>query len=34
VVRHDVRAAGPGKRTKHQIDVWIERDGEELLVIV
>ncbi len=34
VVRHDVRAAGPGKRTKHQIDVWIERDGEEQLVIV
>jgi Holliday junction resolvase len=34
VVRHDVRAAGPGKRTKHQIDVWIERDGEERLVIV
>jgi hypothetical protein len=34
VVRHDVRAVGPGKRTKHQIDVWIERDGEEQLVIV
>jgi Holliday junction resolvase len=34
VVRHDVKAAGPGKRTKHQIDVWIERDGEEQLVIV
>jgi len=34
VVRHDVRAAGPGKRTKHQIDVWVERDGEEQLVIV
>ncbi len=34
VVRHDVKAAGPGKRTKHQIDVWIERDGKEQLVIV
>lgn len=34
VVRHDVREAGPGKRTKHQIDVWIERDGTEQHVIV
>jgi len=34
VVRHDVGEAGPGKRTKHQIDVWIERDGAEQLVIV
>ncbi|HVQ59575.1 MAG TPA: restriction endonuclease [Solirubrobacterales bacterium] len=34
VVHHDVKAAGTGKRTKHQIDVWIERDGEEQLVIV
>ncbi len=34
VVRHDVRVAGPGKRTNHQIDVWIERNGREQLVIV
>lgn len=34
VVRYDVRESGPGRRTKHQIDVWIEREGREQLVVV
>jgi hypothetical protein len=34
-VVHDLRLSGPGKRTKHQIDVTIERhDGERLRLII
>lgn len=34
VVRFDVRERGPGRRTKHQIDVWVERAGAEQHLIV
>lgn len=35
VVRYNVHASGPGKKTVHQIDVWIERDdGEDQRIIV
>jgi hypothetical protein len=34
-VVHDLRLSGPGKRTKHQIDVTVERrDGQRLRLII
>ena len=33
-VIHDLRLRGPGKRTKHQIDVTIERRGERRLRLI
>jgi hypothetical protein len=33
-VRHDVRLSGTGKRTKHQIDVSLRRDDNELKTII